>query len=52
MDEIIDAYLDGLEIPKDELTALERADLLKQNKEVDRPMAAVDSGETLAPLIG
>lgn len=52
MDEIIEEYLNGLEIPKDELTALERADLLKQNKEVDRPMAAVDSGETLAPLIG
>lgn len=53
MDEILEKYANGeIEVPRDELTALERDRLLSEGKEVDRPLAALDSGETLAPLIG
>ncbi len=52
MDEILDKYASGnIVVPKDELTAIERDRLLSENKEVERPMVAIDSGETLAPLI-
>ena len=45
--------MDGtLKIKQDELTAVERYRLLAQGKKVDRLPCAVDSGETLAPLIG
>ena len=49
---IIEQYGHGLEIPKDELTAIERDRLLSQGKEVDRIMCCIDTGETLAPMIG
>ena len=45
-------YLKGLKVPKDELTAIERNKLLNEGKDVDRIMCCIDSGETLAPLIG
>lgn len=49
---MIEQYLKGLKVPKDELTAIERNKLLSEGKEADRISCAVDSGETLAPLIG
>ena len=49
---IIEQYGHGLEIPKDELTAIERDRLLSEGKEVDRIMCCIDTGETLAPMIG
>ena len=49
---IIEQYGHGLVVPKDELTALERDRLLSQGKEVDRIMCCIDTGETLAPMIG
>ena len=49
---IIEQYGHGLEIPKDELTAIERNRLLSEGKEVDRIMCCIDTGETLAPMIG
>ena len=49
---IIEQYGHGLEIPKDELTAIERDRLLGEGKEVDRIMCCIDTGETLAPMIG
>ena len=49
---IIEQYGHGLEIPKDELTAIERDRLLSQGREVDRIMCCIDTGETLAPMIG
>lgn len=48
---MIEKYLHGLEIKKDELTAIEREKLLSEGKEVDRIMCCLDTGETLAPLI-
>lgn len=48
---MVEQYLRGLKIKKDELTAIERNQLLKEGKEVDRIMCCIDSGETLAPLI-
>ena len=39
-------------IKKDELTALERDQLISQGKEVDRIRCCIDGGETLAPMIG
>ena len=48
---MIEKYLHGLEIKKDELTAIEREKLLREGKEVDRIMCCLDTGETLAPLI-
>lgn len=53
MDEILNKYVEGaIDVPGDQLTAIERDRLLSEGKDVDRPMAALDSGETLAPLIG
>lgn len=49
---MIEKYLHGLEVKKDELTAIERNQLLSEGKDVDRIMCCIDSGETLAPLIG
>lgn len=48
---MIEKYLRGLEIKKDELTAIERNKLLSEGKEVDRIMCCLDTGETLAPMI-
>lgn len=48
---MIEKYLHGLEIKKDELTAIERDKLLSEGKEVDRIMCCLDTGETLAPMI-
>lgn len=48
---MIEKYLNGLEIKKDELTAIERDKLLSEGKEVDRIMCCLDTGETLAPMI-
>lgn len=45
-------YLHGLDIPKDELTSLERTTLYSQGKDVDRLPCCLDGGETMAPLIG
>lgn len=47
---MIEQYLKGLKVPKDELTAIERNKLLNEGKDVDRIMCCIDSGETLAPL--
>ena len=49
---MIEKYLNGLEIPKDELTPIERARLLDQGKEVDRIPCCLDTGETMAPMLG
>lgn len=49
---MIEQYLKDLKVPKDELTAIERNKLLNEGKDVDRIMCCIDSGETLAPLIG
>ena len=49
---IIEQYGHGLTVPKDELTAIERDRLLSEGKEVDRIMCCIDTGETLAPMIG
>lgn len=46
---MIEQYLKGLKVPKDELTAIERNKLLNEGKDVDRIMCCIDSGETLAP---
>lgn len=48
---MIGKYLNGLEVKKDELTAIERNKLLSEGKEVDRIMCCLDTGETLAPMI-
>ena len=48
---MIEKYPGGLEIKKDELTAIERNHLLSEGKEVDRIMCCLDTGETLAPMI-
>ncbi|MGI6191142.1 uroporphyrinogen decarboxylase family protein [Eubacterium sp. F2] len=48
----IKQYLHGLEVPKDELTALERSELYSQGKEVDRIPCSLDTGETMAPMMG
>ncbi|MCR4956413.1 MAG: uroporphyrinogen decarboxylase family protein [Lachnospiraceae bacterium] len=45
-------YGNGLIVPKDELTPLERSKLMDEGKEVDRIQACLDTGETLAPMIG
>lgn len=49
---MIEKYLRGLEIKPDELTAIERNKLLSEGKEVDRIPCCIDTGETLAPMIG
>lgn len=48
---MIEKYLNGLEIKKDELTAIERSRLLAEGKEVDRIRCSLSGGETLAPMI-
>lgn len=45
-------YGNGLVVPKDELTPFERNKLMSEGKEVDRIQACLDTGETMAPLIG
>ena len=50
--EFIKGYLNGLEVPKDELTSLERTTLYGQGKPVDRIPACLDGGETMSYLIG
>ena len=49
---MIEKYLNGLKVPKDELTALERDRLYSQGKDVDRIPCCLDTGETMAPLMG
>lgn len=49
---IIEQYGHGLKVPKDELSAIERGRLLSEGKEVDRISCCIDTGETLAPMIG
>lgn len=49
---MIEKYLNGLEVKKDELTSLERSRLLAEGKDVDRILCCIDSGETLAPMLG
>lgn len=48
----MEQYLHGLKIKPDELTAVEREKLLREGKEVDRIPCCIDTGETLAPMIG
>ena len=50
-EKIIDQYLNGLEVPKDELTPIERMTLFSQGKEVDRLPCCLSTGETMAPLL-
>lgn len=45
-------YGNGLLVPEDELTPLERNELLSQGKPVDRIQCSLDTGETMAPMIG
>lgn len=52
MSSLVEQYLHGLEIKPDELTAVEREKLLHEGKEVDRIPCCIDTGETLAPMIG
>ena len=49
---MIETYLHGLEIPKDELTPLERMRLFDEGKEIDRIPCCLDTGETMAPMLG
>ena len=49
---MIEKYLHSLKVPKDELTPLERVTLYSQGKEVDRIPCSLDTGETMAPLMG
>lgn len=41
-----------LEIPKDQLTPLERMKLFDEGKEIDRIPCCLDTGETMAPMLG
>jgi len=50
--DIIAKYLNGLEVPKDELSSIERTTLYGQGKAVDRIPASLDGGETMSYLIG
>ena len=50
-EKIIEQYLNGLEVPKDELTPIERMTLFAQGKEVDRLPCCLSTGETMAPLL-
>ncbi len=52
MSSIVEKYLNGLQVKPDELTAIERSKLLSEGKEVDRISCCIDTGETLAPMIG
>ena len=49
---MIEQYLHGLEIPKDELTPIERSRLFDAGKEIDRIPCCLDTGETMAPMLG
>lgn len=49
---MIEQYLHGLKIKPDELTPIERSQLASEGKEVDRIFCCIDTGETLAPMIG
>lgn len=49
---MIEKYLNGLEIKKDELTPIERMKLFDEGKEIDRIPCCLDTGETMAPLLG
>ena len=40
------------EIPKDQLTPLERMKLFDEGKEIDRIPCCLDTGETMAPMLG
>lgn len=48
---MIEQYLKGLKVPKDELTAIERNKLLNEGKDVDRIMCCIDQGD-IGSLIG
>ena len=50
--DLIASYLHDLEVPKDELTSLERTTLYGQGKPVDRIPASLDGGETMSYLVG
>ncbi|MBQ7077910.1 MAG: uroporphyrinogen decarboxylase family protein [Lachnospiraceae bacterium] len=45
-------YGNGLKVPEDELTPFERNRLISEGKSVDRIQCCLDTGETMAPLIG
>lgn len=49
---MIERYRKGLEIPKDQLTPLERMKLFDEGKEIDRIPCCLDTGETMAPMLG
>ena len=49
---MIEKYLHGLEVPKDELTPIERMRLFDAGQEIDRIPCCLDTGETMAPLLG
>ena len=49
---MIEKYLNGLEVPKDELTPVARLRLFDQGKEIDRVPCCLDTGETMAPMLG
>ena len=46
---MIEQYLKGLKVPKDELTAIERNKLLNEGKDVDRIMCCIDSEDIGSP---
>lgn len=49
---MIEKYLNGLEVKPDELTAPERTTLYSQGRPVDRIPCVLDTGETMAPMLG
>lgn len=49
---IIEKYLHGLKVKPDELTAVERGELLSRGEQVDRIPCCIDTGKTLAPMLG
>ena len=52
MKDLIEQYGKGLVIKKDELTAIERMKLFDEGKPIDRIPCRLDTGETMAPLMG
>ncbi|MBQ7094343.1 MAG: uroporphyrinogen decarboxylase family protein [Clostridia bacterium] len=50
--DIISRYLNGLEVPKDELTSLERTTFYGKGQAVDRIPCCLDGGESMSHLIG
>ena len=52
MKDLIEQYGKGLVIKKDELTAIERMKLFDEGKPIDRIPCCLDTGETMAPLMG